>query len=269
MNLDFEKLLKLALPTFLRNGLGNLIKAIAAVFTAIYSDYRAWQTDMRLEAAMTCQNMYIEAMLNYRLLGTFDRIITLEDGTGIPVDFIVKIPDDVQVDSARMVGLVNKYKTYGKRYLIVQGTYTYITGWRKPVCEQVDRTYITGWREHVCEQVDRTYITGWREHVCEQVDRTYITGWREHVCELKELINNYLGIVVVEDSKYYVNADFPVASTLTVSITYWSNDEEYTHDFTIAQGQTNSEIFTPPESNPYQAYITNVSPEYDDTYHYL
>jgi len=253
MNLDFEKLLKLALPTFLRNGLGNLIKAIAAVFTAIYSDYRAWQTDMRLEAAMTCQNMYLEAMLNYRLLGTFDRIITLEDGTGIPVDFIVKIPDDVQVDSARLVGLVNKYKTYGKRYLIVQGTYTYIIGWRKPVCEQVDRTYITGWREHVCEQVDRTY-----EY-----------QWEEFVCELKELIENYLGIVVVEDSKYYVNADFPVASTLTVSITYWSHDEEYTHDFTIAQGQTNSEIFTPPESNPYQAYISSITPEYDDTYHYL
>lgn len=253
MNLDFEKLLKLALPTFLRRGLGNLVKAIAAVFTAIYNDYRAWQTDMRLEAAMTCQNMYIEAMLNYRLLGTFDRIITLEDGTGIPVDFIVKIPDNVQVHTARLVGLVNKYKTYGKRYLIVQGTYTYEISWLHPVCEQVDRTYEQQWEEPVCEQVDRTY---------EQ-------QWEEPVCELKELINNYITIVEVDNSNYYVEADFSVTSTLTVIMKYWSHDVEFTHEFTISQGQTTSDIFTPPEGNPYQAYINSITPEYDDTYHYL
>lgn len=253
MNLDFEKLLKLALPTFLRRGLGNLVKAIAAVFTAIYNAYRAWQTDMRLEAAMTCQNMYIEAMLNYRLLGTFDRIITLEDGTGIPVDFIVKIPDNVQVDNARLVGLLNKYKTYGKRYLIVQGMYTYEISWLHPVCEQVDRTYIIGWREPVCEQVDRTYII----------------GWREHVCELKERINNYISIVKEGESKYYVNADFPVASTLTVTMIYQSNEMIYTHDFTIEQGHKASDYFIPIEDNITHFEITSIAPEYDDTYHYL
>jgi len=250
MNLDFEKLLKLALPTFLRRGLGNLVKAIAAVFTAIYNDYRAWQTDMRLEAAMTCQNMYIEAMLNYRLLGTFDRIITLEDGTGIPVDFIVKIPDDVQVDTARLVGLVNKYKTYGKRYIISQGTFIYITGWRK----------------FVCEQVNRTYITGWREPVCEQVNRTYITGWREPVCELKELIDNWIRLDPNNEG-WYVSSQYPVASEVSVVMSFHSYGMWQEYTFILPVGQTISSSFVPDDPVD-SAGILSITPEFDNTYHY-
>jgi hypothetical protein len=251
MNLDFEKLLKLALPTFLRRGLGNLVKAIAAVFTAIYNDYRAWQTDMRLEAAMTCQNMYIEAMLNYRLLGTFDRIITLEDGTGIPVDFIVKIPDDVQVDTARLVGLVNKYKTYGKRYLIVQGMYTYEIAWLNPVCEQVDRTYITGWREPVCEQVDRTYIT----------------EWREPVCELKELIDNWIRFNNNPNGSWDVSSQYPVASDVGVVVKFHSYGTYYEHTFIIPTGATISTSFMS-EDPVDSAELLSILPEFDDTYYY-
>jgi len=152
MDINFNTLLKLILPTSLRNGLTELVKAVASQFTALYSDFQAWQADIRLQAEMTCQVMYLEAILNYRLLGNFLRTIYITDGDGVLVDFIVNVPEGVSVDSNRLVALLEKYKTYGKRYQIEQSQYTYNVNWGGFVCEQIAETFVTEWGGFVCER---------------------------------------------------------------------------------------------------------------------
>jgi len=137
MNIDFPKLIKLLLPTFMRAGLTELVEAIASPLTSLYTDFQLWQIDIRLQAAMTAQVMYMETILNYRLLNSFIRTIYITDGDGVTVDFIVNVPSGVEVDNYRLIALVEKYKASGKRYSIGQSALTYEVLWTDAVCELI------------------------------------------------------------------------------------------------------------------------------------
>lgn len=135
MNIDFKRLLQLLFPTLLRRDM-TAITAIGAVLQLMYDEFRAWQADIRLQASTTCQVMYLELMLNYRLLNTFNRVIYITDADGISTDFIINIPESVTVDYSRLQSLINKYKLYGKRFSTEQSTYAYDVVWTNYVCEK-------------------------------------------------------------------------------------------------------------------------------------
>lgn len=151
MNIDFNKLITLLLPTFMRNGLTSIVQAVASQFTSLYTDFQLWQIDIRLQAAMTCQVMYLETILNYRLLGSFIRTIYISDGDGVIVDFIINVPAGLNVDNYRMIALIEKYKIAGKRYIIGQSAYTYQVNWSDFYCESAEKEYVVQWIVPVCE----------------------------------------------------------------------------------------------------------------------
>jgi len=156
MNIDFEKLLKLLLPTFLRSGLVDLVKAIAYPFTTIYTAWKTWYNDIILQSSITCQVIYLELIINYRIFGSYNRVIFITDGDQVTYDFIVNVPSGTVYNVQLLIGLLEKYKATGKRYTINQTAYEYEYEWGSQVCEKVDRTFDFVWSSPVCEKVQPT-----------------------------------------------------------------------------------------------------------------
>ena len=141
------------MPTFLRAGiLQALLNAIATPFNSLFTSFRAWQADVSLQAAITCQVMYLEAILNYRLFGNFLRTIYITDGDGTTFDFIVNITPGATVNGQMLISLIEKYKLQGKRYQIGQSTVSYTTTWGDMVCQLQELVYTAEWSDPVCQQ---------------------------------------------------------------------------------------------------------------------
>lgn len=237
MNIDFEKLIKLMLPISVRNGLQYIIAAIASVIQNMYDEFVLWQVDMRLQAQMTCQVMYLELILNYRLLNTFTRTIYITDGDGVTVDFIVNVPALVQVDANRMIGLIEKYKTFGKRYTIGQSQYTYEINWSDFVCEKALVTYEANWSGFVCEN---TYVD--------------------------ELMDNNIRVEDI-DLIIKLSADYPVTSEITARVGYMIADVDYDVLITISVGSIHSYL----QINEHMSnlHIISLNITSDSTYRYI
>lgn len=238
MRIDFEKLIKLILPTFLRTSLQNLIIPAASTFQNLYEDYQLWETDMRIQAAVTCQVIYLEMILNFRLLNTFTRTIYITDGDGVLVDFIVNVPSGVTVDANRLVGLIDKYKTCGKRYTIGQSSYTYEINWSGPVCEKSLLTYSSAWSDMVCEQT-------------EQAPQT----------------TNLISATAV-DMMIRVNSQYPVTSDVVVTVQYVIAGVVHTVEVRISMGNDSafSDSFGVPVT---QIQAMGAAPEFDSMYRYI
>lgn len=137
MIIDFFKLLLLLCPTFIRVGVISFAESVTAPLQDLYDDFRLWQMDIRLQSSTTCQVLYLETMLNYRLLGSLLRVIYITDGDGISTDFVINVPEGVTYDSSQLNALVNKYKLYGKRFTVGQTNYTYEAIWTGMFCETI------------------------------------------------------------------------------------------------------------------------------------
>ena len=227
------------MPTFLRSeSLAAIYKAVSAPLMLEYEQFKAWQSDIRLQAAMTCQVMYIEAILNYRLFGNFLRSIYLTDGDGVTVDFIVNIPSGVTVNGQLLVSLLEKYKLKGKRYSIGQTTVTYEITWTDPVCELNVITYEASWTDPVCEKTDIGLI--------DNNIRVFFSGYGA-----------------------YVESDYTVASNVTVvvylSIAHTGQDGNY--NFELPVGTSQSAAFLS-DYNIISAEIVGITPNSDSSYNY-
>jgi len=239
MNIDFNKLVNLLMPTFLRSeSLVAIYKAVSTPLTFEYEQFKAWQSDMRLQAAMTCQVMYIEAILNYRLFGNFLKTIYITDGDGIIVDFIVNIPSGITVNGQLLVSLLEKYKLKGKRYSIGQTTVTYEIAWTDPVCELNGITYEAFWTDPVCEKTDVGPI--------DNNIRVFFSGYGA-----------------------YVESDYTVASNVTIvvnlSIAHTGQDGNY--NFYLPLGTSQSEAFLS-DYGIISADIVSITPNSDSSYNY-
>lgn len=246
MTVDFEKLHKLLMPTFTRlPKMTALLIAIATPFQNLFASFQSWQADIRLQAATTCQVMYLENILNYRLFGSFTPQITITDGDGITVDFIVNIPAGVTVNGQLLIGLLEQYKLKGKRYNVVQSTRQYSVVWSDPVCE--------------LEQVQ------------------FSVAWSNPVCELQEVqtqIQNTITGIAPDKTSVRASAAFAVTSTLTVELQVLFLDGTFNDVIvTIANGSTESNSTDPQAPDKYMEGISaitvlSVSPASDSTYNY-
>lgn len=152
MNIDFHILLKWLSVTFMRSGFDVFLKPISDVFTNLYTSIKAWKKDAMLQAAITCQVMYMELIINYRLFGNYNRTVYITDGDQTTVDFIVNVPQGITYNVQLLIGLLEKYKATGKRYTIEQTQYSYNVSWTNFVCEKVSRTFNSVWADFVCEK---------------------------------------------------------------------------------------------------------------------
>lgn len=246
MNIDFIKLLKLLFPTFLRSGtIGALLTAIGTDLNALYTSFKNWQTDARLQAAITCQVMYMEAIINYRLFGNFHRTIYITDGDAVTVDFHVNITPGVTVNGQLLISLIKKYKLVGKRYDVVQSTVTYSAEWTDFVCELNELIYTSEWSDFVCELVEET----------------------------QTLIDNYITLTYTENGSgvgvdFTVTAQYPVASTIIVELDHYGIVLIIQAGTTTAS-ETQTTAVDGSSVSIQNLYISGTSNTSDNTYNYL
>ena len=247
MNIDFAKLITLLLPTFMRTGLTSLISTISAQFTSLYAVFQLWQYDIRLQAAMTCQVMYLETILNYRLLGSFLRTIYISDGDGVIVDFVINVPPGLNIDNYRMIALIEKYKIAGKRYTIAQSAYTYNVEWSGFQCEKANREFSVQWTGPVCE-----------------------------LEEVADLVNNLITLNLtysalnIADGTMSVSSQYNVTSELTIEVRCVLDNETKSEILVIPYGSNSSQEIT--FSYPTEILISGVysiNPVSDSTYNYI
>lgn len=157
MKIDFSKLVVLLLPQTLRQTkLAYFIEACAEPFKVLYNSLVSYNATKRLEIATNYQTCYLEAYLNYILLGSFDRQITITDGDGITVDFYIVIPTTVSVNIYRVEAIVDKYKLIGKRYSVIGGSVTYASTWQTFLAEIVSVTNVGVWQTFLPEIITTT-----------------------------------------------------------------------------------------------------------------
>jgi hypothetical protein len=246
MNIDFTKLITWLLPTFLRSAFAWIVQSVAVQFTSLYTDFQLWQLDIRLQAAMTCQVMYLETILNYRLLNSFIRTIYISDGDGVIADFVINVPQGVDVDNYRMIALIEKYKIAGKRYTIGQSAYTYQVNWSDFYCEKVNREFVAEWSDFYCEL-----------HEFEDLPTNLLT------------LHIALGAQNIADGTMWVTSQYPVATQLTVDVQCVLEAETRTENLVIPVGTSQSYVANfsyPSEIIVSQIYL--ISPESDTTYNY-
>lgn len=237
MTIDFQKIMRLILPRFVRNSLLSLYTAVAQNMQIIFTRFSSWQTQARLMANVTCQNMYIELLLNTQLLNTFASTIYITDGDGLNFDFKINIPQHVTVDTYRLISLLEKYKTYGKRYLIAQSGIIYHVLWENFVEEQVNAI-------------------------------SYEFQWTDYVPELQFQKNNItVTYAIVEERMIDILASEPVTSDINVQIRLELDGEPYIsiYNVLLLQGSTQKRIYVPGHyGSILTAEIESIVPPYDD-----
>lgn len=258
MNIDFIKLINLLLPTSLRSGLTDIIKACASALTSIYASWQSWYADIVLQSAITCQVMYMELIINYRIFGNYNRTIYITDGDQVTVDFIVNVPQGVTYNVQLLIGLLEKYKATGKRYMIEQTQFVYEINWTDFVCEKINQAYEVSWIDFVCEKISSTEIT-------------FDISYDFYLCqkEVVNLIDNQITVIanVINGIQTRINAtaEFAVTSDVTITVHFANTGNEYTVliPYGSVSGSRDSGSLETGEFS-----LTNVSPVSDDIYTY-
>jgi len=233
------------MPTFIRSGVvGAMLIAIGTYLNALYNSFKTWQADARLQAAITCQVLYLESIINYRLFGNFLRTIYITDGDGVTVDFHINITPGITVNGQLLISLIEKYKLQGKRYDVVQSTVVYSTDWTDPACELLELVYTAEWTDPECELTEQG----------SQIDNAITLTYAE--------TNSGLGVT------FTVTAQYPVASPLVITldhngIVFNLNIGETTESYTDTLMVDGSNV------NIDNIHIQGTTLSNDATYYYL
>ena len=243
MNIDFTKLFRLLMPTFLRyNVLQALLNAFAKPFQDLYNAFMSWQNDIRIQAVMTCQVMYLEAMINYRLFSNFLRTVYITDGDGISYDFIINVPAGLTVNSQRLVSIIEQYKLTGKRYSIGQSYITYAISWTDPICELDAVVFTPFWSAPVCEFVS-------------------------------DLVENHATAYISDETDVRVILSSNCTSDLSITLDIgWDSGARISATGTVKQGALEMTLAVDKPNDAAiliaDVVITSITPASDDTYLY-
>jgi hypothetical protein len=244
--MDYSKLLLLLTPIKLRTGIHTLLSAIAWPMQDMYDQYTSWCSQTRMQAAITCQVMYLELLLNSKIENNSSSRIYITDANGIEADFEVNMPAGIELDY-RLQAYLDTYKIAGKRYRVKQSSIAYAYDWVNMHCEIVQVTYAAQWINTHCE-------------VVEGVPDNYVTIWTDPI--------HYPG-------QFQLRTTYPVKTTLQVTVQYQFSDQNPTNNYTeridIFSDQAASVLL----NYPYTAQgvilsidMLSVLPTADDYYNY-
>jgi hypothetical protein len=147
-NIDFNKLSKLLLPTFLRGGIMvAFVQACLTPFATINVCLRAFRTEKALQMSYNSQVCYLQKMLNDKFDNALRRIVisdadkreptwvykqeelrwtflgttmlNREDIISFPSEFVVRVPAQLEVFETEIRAWLNEYKLVTKFYTII------------------------------------------------------------------------------------------------------------------------------------------------------
>ena len=154
MNIDFQKLAQLLIPTFLRKTfLIELIAPLMSPLQIMHSQFNLWFEEARYKANTNASVI----SLTHIIQREFDVIATIEELDGKPTDFMVTVSGTV--DEVRLRTLINQYKIAGRSFTFRIGSVAYVCGFSNHVCEDIIELNSVAFIEHVCEDTREVYIT--------------------------------------------------------------------------------------------------------------
>lgn len=155
MNINWARWILERLPFSLRV---NRVYVLCLLFTQpvrlLHASFVAWSGKMRNRAGATAQVCMLKKVI-------FDELgisIEIEEGDGMPYDFIVKTSLADTDKEQQMLAMLNQHKMAGKSYLYINEMVSYGTTWEDFVCEVCEYSAVWG-TSWVCEQKQKEVIT--------------------------------------------------------------------------------------------------------------
>ena len=147
MKIDFNKLIELLLPTFLRRPrLFALLRTlISKPLQSIFSRFHIWRAKSRYEASVTPQ----VCSLIHAVERTFDCVCEISELDGKPYDFLVSIDRGTDLNAIRE--FIDKHKPAGKSYIFKLGDVNFVAEWLNYADEDIIELYIAEWDFYVNE----------------------------------------------------------------------------------------------------------------------
>lgn len=242
MKIDFNKLIELLLPTFLRRPrLFALLRSlISKPLQNIFSRFYIWRAKSRYEASVTPQ----VCSLIHAVERTFDCVCEITELDGKPYDFLVSIDRSTDLNAIRE--FIDKHKLAGKSYIFKLGDVSFAAEWFNYVDEDIVELYFAEWTAHVDENDGDVLLT---VTVLADVD----TGWKASVI-----------------------ASAPVKTRLNVFVSANYRKDGMLHHggsatVTLLQGSTTGESLlqlTEGAQMPFEIFAS-VYPSNDDFYNYI
>lgn len=148
MNIDYNKLIELLLPTFLRRPrLFALLRTLVSKpLQELFSQFHLWRVKSRYEASITPQ----VCSLIHAVKQTFDCVCEITELDGKPYDFLVEI--DRSTDLNAIKEFINQHKLAGKSYIFKLGDVSFTALWINYANEDLVELYSAEWTMHVNEE---------------------------------------------------------------------------------------------------------------------
>ena len=154
MNIDYNKLVQLLLPTFIRkNVLVELIWPMVAQLQIMHSQFNLWFDEARYKANTNASVVSLTELIQRE----FDVLANIEELDGLPTDFKVNVSG--AVEEVRLRSLINQYKIAGRSFTFRVGTVGYSCGFINHRCEDITELYSVEFTDHVCESDGIILIT--------------------------------------------------------------------------------------------------------------
>jgi len=154
MIFDYEKLVQLMLPTFLRRAvLIELLKMLVKPLATMHTAFLAWYENARYKANANASVI----SLVHHISREFGTVATIGELDGKPTDFLVSVQG--LVDEARIRKLIDSYKLAGKSYVFESSEIEFACEFANWTCENYDEATTVEFVDYVCE-IDRVVTIG-------------------------------------------------------------------------------------------------------------
>lgn len=147
MNIDYNKLVQLLLPTFLRKTfLIELFRPLVVQLQTLQSQFNLWLNDARYKANSNASVISLTELIQREL----DVLANIEELDGLPTDFKVTVSGTV--DEVRLRSLINQYKIAGRSFTFRVGNVIYSSEFINHVQEDLIELYSCEFIGHVTEE---------------------------------------------------------------------------------------------------------------------
>ena len=144
---DFNRLVELLLPTFLRNSrIVAMLRALMATpLQNRHTDFHLFREKTRYEAAITPQVCSLSDAVQRK----FDVSCEITELDGKPYDFLVSIDRSTDLNAIR--DFLNRFSLAGKTFLFALGDTVHTAEWSEYVDENLVERYTASWLDYVSE----------------------------------------------------------------------------------------------------------------------
>jgi hypothetical protein len=124
-----------------------ILQALISPVVRIYNLFVSLRDEQIMNQAGTSQVCMLQKIVHDKLNLSID----IEEDTGLPNDFIVKVASQELDKERRLIALIKKYKLAGKSFTLNNAAVNFVQTWSDYVCEKA--AFVQTWSDYVCERI--------------------------------------------------------------------------------------------------------------------